>query len=84
MSDPINPSHYKMIPPEAYEKFPDGIEYFDLMQFVLAHHEPFVAHGIGQALKYLLRAGKKDPLEQDIKKAIWYLTYLISDEKYKG
>ena len=75
----VNPSHYKMIPPEAYERFPDGIEYFDLMTFVLKHHDPVHAHAIGQSLKYLLRAGKKDALVQDLKKARWYLNYLIEE-----
>jgi hypothetical protein len=80
--DHINPSHYKMIPPSAFERFPEGIEYFDLMSFVLSHHEPFDAHGIGQSLKYLLRAGKKDPLVQDLKKARWYLDYLIAFHEF--
>ena len=75
----VNPAHYKMIPPSAYDKFPDGIEYFDLMTFVLAHHKPVHAHAIGQSLKYLLRAGKKDKLVQDLKKARWYLNYLIDE-----
>lgn len=75
----VNPAHYKMIPPEAYSKFPDGIEYFDLMTYVLSHHQPVHAHAIGQSLKYLLRAGKKDLLVQDLKKARWYLNYLIDE-----
>lgn len=28
---------------------------------------------LGNALKYILRAGKKDDMIQDLKKAIWYL-----------
>jgi hypothetical protein len=28
---------------------------------------------LGNAVKYILRAGKKDPYHQDIEKAIWYL-----------
>lgn len=77
--DVINPKHYKLIPKEAYTKHPEGLEYFDLMEYVLAHHDPYVAHGLGQAFKYLLRAGKKDPLAQDLKKAKWYLDRTIQN-----
>lgn len=28
---------------------------------------------LGNALKYILRAGKKDDRDEDIRKAIWYL-----------
>ena len=79
----INPHHYSMVPPEEFSKFPRGLEYFDLMVYVLAHHKPINAHGIGQALKYLLRAGKKDALVQDLKKAKWYLEYIINLEEDK-
>jgi hypothetical protein len=32
----------------------------------------------GNAIKYLWRAGKKDDILQDIRKALWYLNRLIS------
>lgn len=62
MTDLINhPSHYKGKNLEAI----DIIEDFDL-NFCL-----------GNAIKYILRAGKKyhevEGLKQDLKKAIWYL-----------
>ena len=28
---------------------------------------------LGNAVKYLLRAGKKDSIKQDLEKAIWYI-----------
>ena len=70
----IKPHHYAIVPAEDFHKFPRGIEYFDLMDYVLAHHTNVnVGHGIGNAFKYLIRAGKKDAMAQDLRKAIWYL-----------
>lgn len=60
--DPINPDHYKSI--SGIEAI-DVIEAFDL-DFCRAN-----------AVKYILRAGKKDDVIQDINKGIWYL------ERYK-
>ena len=51
------------------------------MQYVLAHHTPINAHGLGNALKYLIRAGKKDALVQDLKKAKWYIDYVLNLEE---
>lgn len=36
---------------------------------------------LGNAIKYILRAGHKDAYEQDLKKAIWYLNREISSNK---
>ncbi len=36
---------------------------------------------LGNAIKYILRAGHKDGYEQDLKKAIWYLEREISSDK---
>jgi len=33
---------------------------------------------LGNTVKYIARAGKKDPVLQDLKKARWYLDRLIS------
>jgi len=52
-----NPEHYKGRKFECI----DIIEDFNL------------GFNLGNALKYILRAGKKDSYAQDIKKAIWYL-----------
>lgn len=37
----------------------------------------------GNALKYLWRAGKKDALVQDLKKAIWYIEDMIAEAEGK-
>ncbi len=56
--DPVNhPSHYRASGLEAIEV----IEAFDLN------------YRRGNALKYLLRAGRKDNEIQDLEKSIWYL-----------
>tara|TARA_B100002019_G_C21253481_1_gene592520 strand:- start:85 stop:441 length:357 start_codon:yes stop_codon:yes gene_type:complete len=41
---------------------------------------------IGNAIKYLMRAGKKDQHKtiEDLEKAIWYIDYFINDLKSKN
>ncbi len=56
-SDPINPSHYKSNGMEAI----DVIEAFGL------------SYQLGSAAKYILRAGKKGPAAEDLRKAIWFI-----------
>jgi hypothetical protein len=38
---------------------------------------------LGNAIKYIARAGKKDPdkLIEDLEKAIWYINWKIEEEK---
>lgn len=59
MSDPINPPHYKI----------GGIEAIDVIE---AWKLDFC---LGNALKYIARAGKKNPAKEteDLLKAVWYL-----------
>jgi hypothetical protein len=78
IAEAVNPKHYKLIPKEAYERFPEGLEYMDIMEYLLSHHKPYHAHCLGHVFKYAMRAGKKDLLIQDLKKAQWYLNRLIS------
>ena len=80
----INPKHYKMIPKEAYNKFPDGLEYMDLMEYILNHHKGVESHLLGQIFKYACRLGKKDAKLQDARKIEWYasrLVEVIEDDK---
>lgn len=74
----INPKHYKMIPKEAYEKFPEGLEYMDLMEYILSNHKGVESHLLGQIFKYACRLGKKDDDLQDAKKIEWYATRLVN------
>jgi hypothetical protein len=73
----INPKHYKMIPKEAYNKFPDGLEYMDLMEYILSHHKGVESHLLGQVFKYACRLGKKDSKLQDARKIEWYARRLV-------
>ena len=59
MNDPVNhPAHYKS---------PGGLEAIQVIEsFELGYH-------LGNAAKYILRAGKKDSEMQDLQKAVWYL-----------
>jgi hypothetical protein len=74
----INPKHYEVVPPEAYSKHPDGLEYMDIMQYLLAHHSGVQAHLLGQIFKYAIRLGQKDAKLQDAKKIQWYANYLVN------
>ena len=66
----ISPAHYKEILP--------GYEYMDMMVFMLKDFEGVEAHLMGQIYKYLMRYGKKDNKNQELKKVRWYLNYLIA------
>ena len=66
----VSPKHYKEILP--------GYEYMDMMVFMLRDLEGAEAHLMGQVYKYLMRYGKKDAKLQELKKAQWYLEYLIA------
>ena len=57
MNDPINPDHYR--------SHPSGIVCIDVTE-----HMNFC---LGNAIKYIWRAGKKDDPRQDLSKAVWYL-----------
>ena len=67
--DPVNhPSHYT----------DGGIETID---FIEAKRLPY---HLGNAVKYISRAGKKDDEIQDLKKAVWYINrYIDLREKDK-
>ena len=59
MSDPINPTHY--------QGFSNGAQVIDIVENL-----PYNA---GNAIKYLARAGRKDPSKhvEDLKKSAWYV-----------
>ena len=68
-SDHVNhPNHYKLA---------NGIEAIDLMEMTSTAPE-FCGHLRNTALKYIIRAGKKDPRKyvEDLEKAKWYITKL--------
>lgn len=55
-----------------------GIETIDFIEAKLTR-EQFVGMCLGNALKYLSRAGKKGDRAEDLKKARWYITRAIGD-----
>lgn len=57
MSDPINPPHYR--------EHPSGVECIQVTE-----HMNFC---LGNAMKYIWRAGLKGDAIEDLKKAAWYL-----------
>jgi len=77
----INPTHYKIIPKEAYLKYPNGMQYMDIMKYVLAHLKPHEAAIMSQVFKYSLRIGKKDHKLQDAEKICWYANYMAKTVK---
>ncbi|MEU8948759.1 DUF3310 domain-containing protein [Streptomyces sp. NPDC048489] len=61
-SDPVNhPAHYTWLP--------NGVEVIDITK-----HFSFT---LGNALKYIMRAGHKENALEDLKKAAWYLAHEI-------
>lgn len=55
-----------------------GIETIDYLQAKLTHDQ-FVGFCLGNALKYLSRAGKKGDFSEDLAKARWYINKLLED-----
>lgn len=62
MTDRINPEHYKI----------GGIETID---FIEAKN---LNYNLGNAVKYISRAGHKGSCVDDLKKAVWYLQRELS------
>jgi hypothetical protein len=75
----INPKHYKMLSPEVMAMYPHGMEYIDLMAYLLEGHTGVQAHLLGQIYKYSMRLGKKDNTLQDARKIEWYASRLVSE-----
>lgn len=74
MSDAVHkPNHYQL--------FADGTEAIDVIRAALTPEE-FAGYCKGNVLKYRLRAGKKDALEQDIAKAETYAQMLADVTEY--
>lgn len=66
--DPVNN-------PKHYDTFP-GQQSIDIIQAAMTPEE-FAGFLKGNFLKYRLRAGEKDALQQDIDKSNWYRNKLI-------
>ena len=69
ISKAVSGSHYNDVVP--------GYQYMEMMQHMLEGKEGVESHLLGQVYKYLMRAGKKDDVEQEYRKARWYLNCLV-------
>jgi hypothetical protein len=67
--DAINPDHYKQ----------GGIETIDIMKAKMTQ-EQFEGYLLGNVIKYTTRYNLKNGTE-DLKKAQWYLNYLINEKR---
>lgn len=64
-----NPAHYKLVLPNG-----DEVEAIDVIHAALGSFQT-VAYCRGAAIKYLMRAGKKEDYAQDLRKAAWYCSH---------
>jgi hypothetical protein len=69
-NDPINPNHYKHLP--------NGLETIDIIKAWTKGLEGIEAVCTANAIKYISRWKYKNGIE-DLKKARWYLSYIIDD-----
>lgn len=68
-----NASHYKEVVP--------GLQYMEMMQYMLSKFTGVEAHLMGQIFKYLMRCGNKDATLQELTKAKWYTDFLLAWHK---
>lgn len=61
----VDPQHDAVNHPRHYTSHPSGVECIDVVE-----HMPF---NVGNAVKYLWRAGMKGDALEDLKKAAWYI-----------
>lgn len=74
-STPVEPDTVDLVNEPPHYKTESGLEAIDVIEaFKLNYH-------LGNVLKYILRAGKKDDALQDLKKARWYLDRYIGGEE---
>ncbi len=69
----INETPNPAINPKHYKDHPSGIECITIVE-----HMNF---NLGNAIKYIWRAGQKDNVIQDLEKARWYLDREIQRQK---
>lgn len=60
--------------PEHY----GGDSTYEAIKVIEAHNLNFC---LGNSIKYILRAGKKDNIIQDLEKAMWYIQREINNQK---
>ena len=68
-TDPVNPHHYRK----------GDIECIDAIRSMLTEEE-WRGFLRGTAVAYLWRLGHKDPVEQDARKTLWYVSWLANKD----
>ncbi|MDK4282906.1 DUF3310 domain-containing protein [Corynebacterium propinquum] len=68
--DKINPETTESVQSPAHYQLADGLEAIDVIDQVVEDPASFYR---GNAIKYLLRAGRKGDAKQDLEKARWYI-----------
>ena len=68
---------WKAVSPKHYKEIVPGLQYMQMMDYMLKDFEGCEAHLMGQIYKYLMRYGKKDAKQQELGKVFWYTTYLM-------
>jgi hypothetical protein len=84
MIDPISfkPVEYMNIPDISEEKVNHPLHYQGNNIEVIDVIEDFgLGFSLGNAIKYILRAGKKGDRVEDLRKAIWYIEREITNEQ---
>jgi hypothetical protein len=61
--------------PPHYNRHPSGVECIDIVEWL-----PF---NIGNAIKYLWRAGEKSSTIEDMQKAVWYINREIERRQHE-
>ena len=54
-----------------------AVEVIDIIEQIVKQYEPIIGWNVGQAIKYLARAPLKGSLDQDLKKAQWYINRAV-------
>jgi hypothetical protein len=62
---PASAAHNPVDHPKHYTSSPSGVECIDVVEHL--------SFNIGNAIKYLWRAGQKGPVDEDLAKAAWYV-----------
>lgn len=78
--EPTEPDEEDVVQKPSHYALEDGSEVLDHIYSVLGK-EGFKAYSLGNAIKYLGRAGKKDATVQDLRKAQEYIGYIINVEE---
>ncbi|RLA26273.1 MAG: hypothetical protein DRQ62_00120 [Gammaproteobacteria bacterium] len=68
--DHIDPPHYK--------DFVPGLQWFEAEQYRASSPEAFLDMALSHSRKYQSRLGKKDAVEQELKKSLWYLKFAVA------